>query len=116
MSGRGKGGKSLGKRGTKRITKPAILRLARRSETRGVLEAFLENVIRDAVTYTEHTTRERRCLIGTISGLLFPAWSIHLCPAHRKHESLHGVPCHAGRCIANMCTARNEREHRALCF
>ncbi|KAM7262647.1 hypothetical protein ACFE04_000330 [Oxalis oulophora] len=47
------------------ITKPAIRRLARRGvvkrisgliyeETRGVLKIFLENVIRDAVTCTEH--------------------------------------------------------------
>ncbi|KAG8429163.1 hypothetical protein GDO86_018166 [Hymenochirus boettgeri] len=70
MSGRGKGGKGLGKGGAKRhrkvlrdniqgITKPAIRRLARRGgvkrisgliyeETRGVLKVFLENVIRDA--------------------------------------------------------------------
>ncbi|CAI9548089.1 unnamed protein product [Staurois parvus] len=64
MSGRGKGGKSLGKGGAKRhrkvlrdniqgITKPAIRRLARRGgvkahlrassmrETRGVLKVFL---------------------------------------------------------------------------
>ena len=74
MSGRGKGGKGLGKGGAKRhrkvlrdniqgITKPAIRRLARRGgvkrisgliyeETRGVLKVFLENVIRDSVTYT----------------------------------------------------------------
>jgi histone H4 len=50
------------------ITKPAIRRLARRGgvkrisgliyeETGGVLNVFLENVIRDAVTYTEHTKR-----------------------------------------------------------
>ncbi|KAK6992206.1 histone-fold-containing protein [Favolaschia claudopus] len=66
MSGRGKGGKGLGKGGAKRhrkilrdniqgITKPAIRRLARRGgvkrisgliyeETRGVLKIFLENV------------------------------------------------------------------------
>ncbi|KAF5814004.1 putative transcription factor Hap3/NF-YB family [Helianthus annuus] len=47
------------------ITKPAIRRLARRGgvkrisgliyeETRGVLKIFLENVIRDAVIYTDH--------------------------------------------------------------
>ncbi|CAG0904744.1 unnamed protein product [Cyprideis torosa] len=70
MTGRGKGGKGLGKGGAKRhrkvlrdniqgITKPAIRRLARRGgvkrisgliyeETRGVLKVFLENVIRDA--------------------------------------------------------------------
>ena len=112
MTGRGKGGKGLGKGGAKRhrkvlrdniqvmritdvvwvvsiefmqgITKPAIRRLARRGgvkrisgliyeETRGVLkvgevhvyvnviscpQVFLENVIRDAVTYTEHAKRK----------------------------------------------------------
>ena len=75
MSGCGKGGKGLGKKGTKRyrkvlryniqgITKPAIRRLARQccvkrisvsgfiyQETHGVLKAFIENIIRDAVTY-----------------------------------------------------------------
>lgn len=51
------------------ITKPAIRRLARRAgvkrisgriyeETRGVLKTFLENVIRDAVAYTEHARRK----------------------------------------------------------
>ena len=75
----GKGGKSFGKI-TKRqkknskdvilgITKPAIRRLARRGgvkrisnliyeETRNVLRSFLENVVRDAVTYTEHARRK----------------------------------------------------------
>ena len=70
MTGRGKGGKGLGKGGAKRhrkilrdniqgITKPAIRRLARRGgvkrisgliydETRGVLKLFLESVIRDS--------------------------------------------------------------------
>ncbi|KZP25304.1 histone-fold-containing protein, partial [Athelia psychrophila] len=70
----------LGKGGAKRhrkilrdniqgITKPAIRRLARRGgvkrisgliyeETRGVLKIFLENVIRDSVTYTEHAKRK----------------------------------------------------------
>ena len=80
ITGRGKGGKGLGKGGAKRhrkvlrdniqgITKPAIRRLARRGgvkrisgliyeETRGVLKVFLENVIRDSVTYTEHARRK----------------------------------------------------------
>ncbi|KAI5435791.1 hypothetical protein KIW84_022278 [Lathyrus oleraceus] len=80
ISRRGKGGKGLGKGGAKRhrkvlrdniqgITKPAIRRLARRGgmkrisgliyeETRGVLKIFLENVIRDAFTYTEHARRK----------------------------------------------------------
>ncbi len=30
----------------------------RKEETRGVLKVFLENVIRDAVTYTEHAKRK----------------------------------------------------------
>ena len=79
ITGGGKGGKGLGKGGAKQhrkvfldniqgITKAAIRRLARRGEmkrisgliyeeTRGVLKVFLENVIRDAVTYTEHAKR-----------------------------------------------------------
>ena len=80
MTGRGKGGKGLGKGGAKRhrkvlrdniqyITKTNIRRLARRGgvkrisgliyeETRGVLKVFLEDVIRDTVTYTEYAKRK----------------------------------------------------------
>ncbi|XP_069502298.1 histone H4-like [Ambystoma mexicanum] len=80
MGGRGKGGEGLSKSGAKRhrkmlrenmqgITKPVIRLLAccggvKRisciiyEETRGVLKVFLENVIGDAVTYTEHTKRK----------------------------------------------------------
>ena len=77
----GKGGKGYGKIGAKRIhrrnnkdilmgiTKPAIRRLARRGgvkrisaliydESRIVLKSFLDSVIRDAVTYTEHARRK----------------------------------------------------------
>ena len=75
-----KSGKGLGKGGAKRhrkilrdniqgITNPAIRRLARRGgvkrisglvydESRAVLRVFLENVIRDSVTYTEHARRK----------------------------------------------------------
>jgi histone H3/H4 len=78
--GRGKGGKGLRNCGAKRhrkvlrdniygITKPAIRRLARRGgvkrlsgliyeETRNVLKAFLENLIRDTVLYAEHANRQ----------------------------------------------------------
>ena len=49
MSGRGKGGKGLGKGGAKRHRK--VLR-------DNIQEVFLENVIRDAVTYTEHAKRK----------------------------------------------------------
>lgn len=95
MSGRGKGGKGLGKGGAKRhrkvlrdniqgITKPAIRRLARRGgvkrisgliyeETRGVLKVFLENVIRDSVTYTEHARRKTVTAMGKF------AWVLCLC-------------------------------------
>ena len=87
--GLGKGIKGLGKGGHKRyrrilrdnihgITKPAIRRLARRGgvkrisgliyeETRGVLKVFLENVIRDAVIYTEHAHRKTLTAMDVIS-------------------------------------------------
>ena len=81
MSGRGKGGKGLGKGGAKRltrkvlrdniqgITKPAIRRLARRGgvkrinsliypETQKVLRLFLEGILKDAITYTGHARRK----------------------------------------------------------
>jgi histone H3/H4 len=77
----GKSGKGLGKVPVKRphkrntrpniegVTKPAIRRLARRGgvkrishgiykETRDVLQNFLNTVVRDAVTYTEHAKRK----------------------------------------------------------
>ena len=71
MSGRGKGGKCLKKGGAKRhrkvlrdniqgITKPAIRKLAKRG---GVLKVFLKNIIRDAVTYTEHAKPFARKII-----------------------------------------------------
>ncbi|KAG8951878.1 Histone H4 [Tulasnella sp. 424] len=91
MTGRGKGGKGLGKGGAKRhrkilrdniqgITKPAIRRLARRGgvkrisgliyeETRGVLKIFLENVIRDSVTYTEHAKRKTVTALDVVYAL-----------------------------------------------
>ncbi|RYG46763.1 hypothetical protein EON67_09190 [archaeon] len=133
MSGRGKGGKGLGKGGAKRhrkvlrdniqgitvccvpplscrptaralcraaarfmlatyvhfyrhvpvracLQKPAIRRLARRGgvkrisgliydETRGVLKVFLENVIRDAVTYTEHARRKTVTALDVVYAL-----------------------------------------------
>jgi histone H3/H4 len=91
MSGRGKGGKGLGKGGAKRhrkvlrdniqgITKPAIRRLARRGgvkrisgliyeETRGVLKVYLENAIRDAVTHTEHCRRKTVSALDCVTAL-----------------------------------------------
>jgi histone H4 len=57
------------KGGTQGISKPGILRLARRGgvkqvsglvyeETRDVLKTFLESVIKDAVVYTSHAHRK----------------------------------------------------------
>lgn len=91
MTGRGKGGKGLGKGGAKRhkkvmrdnilgITKPAIRRLARRGgvkrisgliyeESRTVLKSFLEHVVRDAVTYTEHARRKTVTALDVIYAL-----------------------------------------------
>jgi histone H4 len=91
MSGRGKGGKGLGKAAAKRhrkvlrdniqgITKPAIRRLARRGgvkrisgmvyeETRGVLKVFLESVIKDTVTYTEHARRKTVTALDVVYAL-----------------------------------------------
>merc|ERR1719238_84750 len=89
--GRGKGGKGLGKGSAKRhkrllrdningITKPAIRRLARRGgvkrisgliydETRGVLKTFLENVLRDSITYTEHARRKTVTALDVVYAL-----------------------------------------------
>ncbi|GMH80609.1 hypothetical protein TrVE_jg1300 [Triparma verrucosa] len=91
MSGRGKGGKGLGKGGAKRhrkvlrdniqgITKPAIRRLARRGgvkrisgliyeESRGVLKVFLENVISDSIVYAEHGRRHTVTAMDVIYSL-----------------------------------------------
>lgn len=91
MSGRGKGGKGVGKGGAKRhrkvlrdniqgITKPAIRRLARRGgvkriggliyeETRGALKVFLENVIRNSVIYTEHARRKTVSPLDVTNGI-----------------------------------------------
>ncbi len=92
MAGRGKVGKGYGKVGAKRhtkkslketilgITKPAIRRLARRGgvkrissliyeETRNVLRSFLENVVRDSVTYTEHAKRKTVTALDVVYAL-----------------------------------------------
>merc|ERR1712087_843839 len=61
-------------------TKPAIRRLARKGgvkrtsgliyeETRGVLKVFLENVVRDAVTYTEHAKRKTVTALDVVYAL-----------------------------------------------
>ena len=91
--GKGKsGGKGYGKVGAKRhakkairetilgVTKPAIRRLARRGgvkrisaliyeEARTVLKGFLENVIRDSVTYCEHAKRKTVTALDVVYAL-----------------------------------------------
>ena len=89
IGGKGKGGKSGAKRFASKkslketilgITKPAIRRLARRGgvkrissyiyeETRAVLRSFLENVIRDSVTYTEHAKRKTVTALDVVYAL-----------------------------------------------
>jgi len=62
------------------ITKPAIRRLARRGgvkwiseliydEARSVLKGFLENIVKDSVTYTEHAKRKTVTALDVIYAL-----------------------------------------------
>jgi histone H4 len=91
--GKGKsGGKGFGKVGAKRhakkairetilgVTKPAIRRLARRGgvkrisaliydEARMVLKGFLEQVIKDSVTYCEHAKRKTVTALDVVYAL-----------------------------------------------
>ncbi|XP_019395998.1 PREDICTED: histone H4-like [Crocodylus porosus] len=88
MSGHGKGGKRLGKGGTKRykkvmqdnITKLASHRLDQHGslklicgfifqESQGALKVFLENVIHDAGTYVEHA----KCKTSTTMDVVYSA-------------------------------------------
>ena len=95
----GKGAKGFGKVGAKRfkkstkdvvlgITKPAIRRLARRGgvkrisaliyeETRSVLRSFLEAVVKDAVTYTEHARRKTVTAMDVVYSLKRQGRSIY---------------------------------------
>ncbi|VAH20012.1 unnamed protein product [Triticum turgidum subsp. durum] len=123
MSGRGKGGKGLGKGGAKRhrkvlrdniqgITKPAIRRLARRGgvkrisgliyeETRGVLKIFLENVIRDAVTYTEHARRKTVTAMDVVYALKRQGRTLYGFGGPRRGCSLQTREnCHIFRSVA----------------
>jgi histone H4 len=96
------------------ITKPAIRRLARRGgvkrisasmlilltlrrsfsdtysviyeETRGVLKTFLEGVIRDAVTYTEHAKRKTVTSLDVVYALKRQGRKCQLLPS--AHASL----------------------------
>eukprot|EP01036_Dinobryon_divergens_P023922 gene23922-32320_t len=71
MSGRGKGGKGLGKGGAKRHRKLAEKRISGLiyEETKGVLMVFLENVIRDALTYSEHARRKTMTALDVVHAL-----------------------------------------------
>ena len=62
------------------ITKPAIRRLARRGgvkrlsglvydETRNVLKSFLEHIVKDSVTYTEHARRKTVTALDVVYAL-----------------------------------------------
>jgi histone H4 len=103
QEGRGKGGKGLGKGCAKRhrkvlrdniqgITKPAIRRLVQRGgvkqisglvyeEAWTVLRVFLENVMRDAIMYTEHTRRKTLMAADVVY------------PLKRQGRTLYGLRC-----------------------
>ena len=82
------------------ITKPAIRRLARRGgvkrisgliydETRGVLKLFLESVIRDSVTYTEHAKRKTVTSLDVVYALKRQGRTLceyHLLGPSHKHS------------------------------
>jgi histone H4 len=64
----------------KGVTKQAIRRLARRGgvkrmsgliyeETRGVLRAFLENILKDTIAYTEHAKRKTVTCMDVVHAL-----------------------------------------------
>merc|ERR1712065_115468 len=89
------------------ITKPAIRRLARRGgvkrisgliyeETRGVLKTFLENVLRDSITYTEHARRKTVTALDIVYAL------------KRQGRTIYGFgvlevgPCGAAACVLLM--------------
>ena len=97
---RGKGGKSLGtKKGGKRfikgrkgniegITKPSIKRLARRGgvkrisgeiyeQSRKVITLFLQNVIKDAITYTDYCKRKTVTALDVVYALKRQQMSLH---------------------------------------
>ena len=120
MSGRGKGGKGLGKGGAKRhrkvmrdnilgITKPAIRRLARRGgvkrisgliydETRSVLKTFLDGVVRDAVTYTEHAKRKTVTAMDVVYAL------------KRQGRTLYGYGYYTGVCqYLTVCSTKRRQ-------
>uniref|UniRef100_A0A0E0A0C9 Histone H4 n=1 Tax=Oryza glumipatula TaxID=40148 RepID=A0A0E0A0C9_9ORYZ len=70
------------------IAKPVIRRLARKGgvkrisgliykETRGVLEIFLKNVIRDAITYTEHAHRKTVMAMDVVYALKLQGRTIY---------------------------------------
>jgi len=78
------------------VTKSAIRRLARRGgvkrisgliyeETRGVLKVFLEHVIRDAITYTEHARRKTVTLMDVVYAL------------NRQGRTIYGAGIEKGR-------------------
>eukprot|EP00670_Eutreptiella_braarudii_P007042 CAMPEP_0174287116 /NCGR_PEP_ID=MMETSP0809-20121228/14479_1 /TAXON_ID=73025 ORGANISM="Eutreptiella gymnastica-like, Strain CCMP1594" /NCGR_SAMPLE_ID=MMETSP0809 /ASSEMBLY_ACC=CAM_ASM_000658 /LENGTH=196 /DNA_ID=CAMNT_0015383491 /DNA_START=22 /DNA_END=613 /DNA_ORIENTATION=+ len=135
MSGRGKGGKGLGKGGAKRhrkvlrdqiqgITKPAIRRLARRGgvkrisgtiyeETRSVLKLFLENLIKDAVTYTEHGRRKTVTALDVVFSLKKAAALCTVSAGKRTPQCARPWPAVAG--AMTRCDTRAVAGLRAGC-
>ena len=116
----------------KGITKPAIRRLARRGgvkrisglvyeETHGVLKAFLGNVIRSAVTYTEYRRAKTVSVMDVVQALrqqgrpiygwpqVETSYSRNATPEERFNELVHKE----ARKLALAAFARQRREARA---
>ncbi len=108
MSGRGKGGVAVPAKRHRKvlrdnilgITKPAIRRLARRGgvkrisgliyeEIRSILKMFLENVIRDGVTYTQHARRKTLHGIDVLAALKRQGHTLLITAEHRGKKSKH---------------------------
>ncbi|KPP75443.1 hypothetical protein Z043_105312, partial [Scleropages formosus] len=99
------------------ITKPAIRRLARRGgvkrisgliyeETRGVLKVFLENVIRDAVTYTEHAKRKTVTAMDVVYALKRQGRTLSAITALQETSAAYVVGLFEN---ANLCATRAKR-------
>ncbi|KAL0074913.1 TATA box binding protein associated factor [Phycomyces blakesleeanus] len=84
MTGSGKGGpkrlRKINRQSIQSIGKPAIRRLARRGgvkrisnriyeETRAAFSYFLRDILRDAITYTEHANRKTVTTLDIIYAL-----------------------------------------------
>ena len=60
-------------------------------ETRSVLKVFLENVVRDAVTYTEHARRKTVTAMDVVYALKRQGHTLYGFGASKRHQSLKSI-------------------------